>query len=316
MQTRRVGESGLSVSTVGLGTLGWATQVDEYVALDQLKAFYDAGGTLIDSSAIYGAGKAQPLLGKTLESSRVRGTFVLAARAGCVLREGQRVVDVSRSGLMAQLDATLADLRTDYLDLWQLDRWDSSVPLDETLSALAFAVQSGRVRHVGVSNLTAWQTALVHARFSTFNTGVSLIGSQSEYSLLNRKPEAELVPALEQLSMGLIACAGLGRGVLTGKYRAGVPADSRAAQPDWEAYVSAYLGTDQAHVVQALARAADAFGVPAGHVALAWLWQRPQVASVVVGARTVAQLNEAFGASTLELPEPISQALDDVSQEA
>lgn len=316
MQTRRVGVSGLSVSTIGLGTLGWATQVDQYVALDQLKAFYDAGGSLIDTSAVYGAGNAQPLLGQVVETSRARARFVLAARAGCTLIGGRRVVDVSRSGLLSQLDATLADLRTDYLDLWQLDRWDASIPLDETLSALAFAVQSGRVRHVGVSNLTAWQTALVHARFSAFNTGVALVGSQSEYSLLNRKIEAELVPALDQLAMGLIACAGLGRGVLTGKYRGGVPADSRAASPDWEAYVSAYLGANQAHVVQALARAADAFGVPSSHVALAWLWQRPQVASIVVGARTVAQLTEAFAAASLELPEPISLALDDVSQES
>lgn len=316
MQTRRVGVSGLSVSTIGLGTLGWATQVDQYVALDQLKAFYDAGGTLIDTSPVYGAGKAQPLLGQVVETSRARSRFVLAARAGCVLRDGQRVVDVSRSGLLSQLDATLADLRTDYLDLWQLDRWDESIPLDETLSALAFAVQSGKVRHIGVSNLTAWQTALIHARFASFNTGVSPVASQSEYSLVNRKIERELVPALGHLSMGIIACAGLGRGVLTGKYRAGVPADSRAAHPDWEAYVSAYLGADQSHVVQALARAADAFGVPASHVALAWLWQRPHVASVVVGARTVAQLTESFAAVTLELPEPISQALDDVSQEA
>lgn len=316
MQTRRVGNSGLSVSVIGLGTLGWSSQIDQYVALEQLKAFYDAGGTLIDTSPVYAAGKSQALVGATIETSRVRSRFVLAARAGYAVRDGQRVLDVSRAGLLTQLDETLKELRTDYLDLWQLDRWDRSVPLAETLSALAFAVQSGRVRYVGVSNLPAWQMALAHATFASFNTGVNLVSSQQEYSLLNRKAEAELLPAVGQLQMSHFACGALGRGVLTGKYRSGIPADSRAAHPDWEAYVAAYLDEDHAHIVQALLRASEGLGVPASHVALAWLWRRPQVASAIVGARTVQQFTELLDAPDLELPEPISSALDDVSQEA
>lgn len=316
MQTRRVGNSGLSVSILGLGTLAWGSQIDEYVALEQLKAFYDVGGTLIDTSPMYAGGKAQTLLGTTIESSRARSRFVLASRAGGVIRDGQRMVDVSRSGLLSQLDATLKDLRTDYLDMWQLDRWDSSVPLEETLSALAYAVQSGRVRHVGVSNLSSWQTALVHAQFGKFNTGVEVVSAQREYSLLNRKPETELLPAVEHLGMGFIACAGLGRGVLTGKYQTGIPSDSRAANRDWEPYVSHYLGNHSGLTVQALVRAADGLGVPPSHVALAWLWRRPPVSSAVVGVRTAAQLTELIDAMSLDIPEPISSALDDVSQEA
>lgn len=316
MQTRRVGNSGLSVSMIGLGTLGWATQVDEYLALDQLKAFYDAGGTLVETSPIYGAGQAQALVGKTVESSRVRSHFVLASRAGCVLEGTERRIDVSRSGLISQLDATLTDLRTDYLDLWQLDRWDPQVPLDETVSALAYALQSGKVRHIGVSNLASWQTAFIYARLSQVAPGFTLTSNQNEYSLLNRKAEADLIPASQHMGIGVLACAGLGRGVLSGKYRGGVPADSRAAHGDWEGYVGAYLTAGHKLIVEALARAADGLGAPMSHVALTWLWSKPQVAAAIVGCRTVAQLKELLDATQLELPPPISTALDDVSQEA
>ncbi len=316
MQTRRVGNSGLSVSLLGLGTLGWATQVDEYVALDQLKAFYDTGGTLIETSPIYGAGQAQGLVGKAIESSRVRSHFVIASRAGCAIRDGQRVIDVSRAGLIAQLDATLRDLRTDYLDVWQLDRWDESVPLEETLSALAYAVNSGRVRYLGLSNIAAWQVTLISATLPQFSPGLSVASTQNEYSLLNRKIEVELGPAVAHLGVGQLACAALGRGVLTGKYRSGVPTDSRGAHGDWEGYVSAYLDADRGRIVEALARAADGLGALSSHVALAWLWQKPQVAAAIVGCRTVEQLRSLLPATELDLPSPISSALDDVSQEA
>ena len=316
MQFRRVGNSGLSVSILGLGTLGWGTQVDEYGALDQLKAFHDVGGTLIDSSPIYGSGKAQELLGSSLASSKVRDRFVIASRAGVAMNAGQRIVDVSRSGLIRQLDATLATLQTSYLDLWQLDRWDTSVPLAETLSAMAFAISSGRVRHIGVSNLSAWQTMLVASEFESFGTGVSVVSSQSEYSLVQRRAEHELVPALKHQGMGQIACAPLGRGVLTGKYRTGIPADSRAAHADWEPYVSAYLGAESTRVVEAVTRAADGLGANSAHVALAWLWAHEQVASAVVGARTPNHIAELAAAVNLDIPEPIVAALDDVSREA
>lgn len=301
---------------MALGTLSWGEQVDEYVAQDQLKTFSDAGGTLIDTSPVHGAGGCESMVASVLTTLGARDRIVLAARAGASLHRGRMRVDVSRRGLLTQLDATLATLGVNHLDLWQLERWDPSIPIEETMSALAHAVQSGRVRYVGVSNLKGWQMALAHAHFDRLNTGTPLVGTQNEYSLLQRSIESEVLPAATQLSMGVLACSPLGRGVLTGKYRRGVPSDSRAAHPEWEHYVAGYLTTEAARVVEAMSRAADGLGFTAAQVALAWLLKRPQVATVVVGARTVEQLTESLAVADVDLPNPIVAALDDVSEEA
>jgi aryl-alcohol dehydrogenase-like predicted oxidoreductase len=142
---------------------------------------------------------------------------------------------------------------------------------------------------------------------------VPLVSNQVEYSLVCRDAEESVVPAAEYLGMGLLAYSPLGRGVLTGKYRGGIPGDSRAADSGWEQFVAPYLDEESAGVVEAVARAADGLEVTISHVALAWLLGRPGVASALVGARTAAQLSESLAAEDVELPDEIVQALDDVS---
>jgi aryl-alcohol dehydrogenase-like predicted oxidoreductase len=316
MQYRRVGASGLEVSRLALGTMTWGTAVDSYDAEEQLATFLDAGGTLVDTAPIYGDGACEELLGTLIAKADVRDRIVLAGKAGFVRRRGAVERDGSRRTLLDQLDRSLRDLGTDHLDIWQIHSPDPHVPIEEMMAALEHAVRTGRTRYVAVCNFTGWQTGIAHTWLSGRAEGVPLISTQVEYSLVNRDPEDEVVPAARHLGMGVLAWSPLGRGVLTGKYRGGVPNDSRAADPAWEAFVSQYLTPQKTAVVEALARASEGLGVTIAHVALAWLVERPQIASAIVGARTTAQLQENLASEDLELPPEIVQALDDVSESA
>ena len=313
MEERRVGHSGLRVSRLGLGTMTWGTAVDEIEAEEQLTTFLDAGGTLIDTAPIYGDGATEPLLGSLLAKTSSRDRIVLAGKAGLGYRNGEVVRDSSRRTLLDQLDASLRDLGTDHLDLWQIHRWDENTPLDESLAALEHAVATGRTRYVGISNFYGWQMSMAHTWLAGRPDGVPLVSNQVEYSLLRRDADDQVIPAAEYTGMGVLAWSPLGRGVLTGKYRGGIPGDSRAADSRHEQFVAPYLDPDHSAVVEAVARAADGLDVTMSHVALAWLLGRPCVAAALIGARTTSQLSESLAAEDVELPDEIVQALDDVS---
>lgn len=316
METRRLGASGLRVSRLGLGTMAWGAAVDEYVAHDQLVEFHQAGGTLIDTSPIYGDGNCETLLGHVLERTALRDEFVLAGKAGLGLRNGEAIRDSSRRTLLDQLDVSLRDLRTDHLDIWQIHRYDESTPMDEAMSTLSHAVTTGRVRYAGISNYSGWQTALAHQSFSSFGSGSPLVSTQVEYSLLERRAESEVLPAAGYLGMGVLCWSALGRGVLTGKYRAGIPADSRGADAHWEGFVTGYLTPAKSRIVEAVAKAAEGLGVPVSHVSLSWVRDQPLVSAAIIGARTVQQLHETLSSEQLVLPPEIHDALSDVSQGA
>lgn len=314
MQYRRVGRSGLEVSRLALGTMSWGAAVDAYEAEDQLKTFLDAGGTLVDTAPIYGDGHCEELIGTLLAKTGVRDRIVLAGKAALIHRDGEVERDASRKTLLAQLDRSLQQLGVDHLDLWQLHRWDEKTPIDETLATLEHVVRSGKVTYVGISNFTGWQTSLAHTWLASRPDALPLVSTQMEYSLLHREPEKEVFAAAEHHGMGVLAWSPLGRGVLTGKYRAGIPADSRGADPGWGDFVSRYLTPAKSAVVEAAAKASEGLGVTVAHVSLAWLVNRPGVASAVVGARTTAQLQESLASEELQLPPEIVQALDDVSE--
>lgn len=313
MQYRRVGTSGLQVSRLGLGTMGFGTSVDEIDAEEQLSIFLDAGGTLVDTAPIYGDGRTESMLGALLNKLGVRESVVLSGKAGLASRGGVVVRDASRRALLDQLDQSLRDLGTDHLDVWQVHRWDDATPIDETLAALEHAVFTGRTRYVGVSNFHGWQLATAATWLTDRRSGARLVSNQVEYSLLRREIEHEVVPAAAHHGVGVIAWAPLGRGVLTGKYRGGIPTDSRAADSRWEGYVQPYLGVDRAHIVEAVAKAADGLEVTMSHVALAWLLRQPTVGSALIGARTTAQLSESLATEDVEIPDEIIRALDEVS---
>ncbi len=313
MQQRFLGRSGLRVSRLGLGTLTWGRDTDEHEARDQLKSFVEVGGTLIDTAAGYGDGAAEELIGRLLGDVVARDEVVLATKAGVLRSRGVREVNVSRGHLLRTLDASLRRLGTDHVDLWQVHAWSGDFPWEETLAALDTAVSSGRAAYVGVSNYNAWQTAQVATWQRAVAGRAPIVSNQVEYSLLNRTAELELVPAAAALGTGLLAWSPLGRGVLTGKYRGGTPADSRAASPHFANFVAPYLDARCSRVVEAVARAADGLGWSPLEVALAWVRDRPGVTAALLGARTAAQLTGALTVEEVALPAEITAALDDVS---
>ena len=313
VEERLVGRSGLRVSRLGLGTLTWGRDTDAHEAADLLRSFLEAGGTLIDTAASYGEGAAEDLIGSLVGDVVRREDVVLASKAGVTRRDGTRRIDTSRRALLADLDRSLQRLRTDYLDLWLVHGWSSLVPLEETLTAMDDAVRTGRTRYVGVSNYSGWQTAHAATSLAQISPGNRLVASQVEYSLVQRGVEREVAPAAAALGLGLLAWSPLGRGVLTGKYRTGTPADSRGASPHLSAFVGRYLGAESRRVVDAVVTAADGLGCSPVEVALAWLRAREPVSSALVGARTAAQLRAAIASEEVELPAEIHAALDEVS---
>ncbi|MCI0140914.1 aldo/keto reductase [Arthrobacter bambusae] len=308
MQQRYVGNSGFRVSTLSLGTMSWAEETDEQDARELLHTFIAAGGTMIDTAASYAGGQAEALLGSMLGDVVSRSEVALSTKAGISTSDSRRSVDASRGAMLSALDASLARLRTDYVDIWFAQAWDGNVPLDETLSALDLALRSGRARYVGISNYNGWQTAKAAAV-----AGFTVVANQSEYSLLHRKPEDELVPAVEDAGLGLMAWGPLGRGVLSGKYRGQIPSESRAAEGRLSGYVEKYLDARGARIVEAVAMAARGLGRSAVDVSLSWLLSRPGVSTAVVGARNAVQLKELLDAQLAPLPAEISRALEDVS---
>jgi len=308
MQQRYVGNSGFRVSSLSLGTMSWAQETDDQDAAELLHAFVAAGGTVVDTAASYSQGRAEAMLGSMLGDVVARSEVVISTKAGVSSSETRRSVNASRGALLSALDASLARLGTDYIDIWFAQQWDPNVPLDETLSALELAQRSGRARYVGISNYNGWQTAKAAAM-----AGFTLVANQSEYSLLHRKPEEELIPAVEDAGLGLMAWAPLGRGVLSGKYRGQIPADSRAAQGRLATYVEPYLEPRASRVVEAVAMAARGLGRSPLDVSLSWLLSRPGVSSAVVGPRNAVQLKELLDAQLSVLPTEIARALEDVS---
>ena len=227
MEMRVLGNSGLRVSRLALGTMTWGRDTDEHEAAEQLKAYLDSGGNFIDTAASYGDGDSERVIGGFLETLVPRDELILASKAGISWNSGERAINNSRSSLLSDLDKSLNRLGVSEIDLWQIHRWDENVPLEETLSALDYSVSSGRVRYIGLSNFLGWQLARAATLQNPIFGKSPIISIQSEYSLLNRKIEEEVIPAALELNIGLLAWSPLGRGVLTGKYRNGTPADSK-----------------------------------------------------------------------------------------
>jgi aryl-alcohol dehydrogenase-like predicted oxidoreductase len=313
VEQRALGRSGLVVSRLALGTMTWGRDTDEDEAAMQLTAFVDAGGTLVDTADVYCDGDSERTLGRLLADVVPRSEVLLATKAVGRTGRGPLGRGASRGHLLSALDASLRRLAVDHVDLWQLHAWDDVTPLEETLAACDTAVASGRVRYVGVSNFTGWQTAQAATWQRAWPGRVPLVSTQVEYSLLQRGIEREVVPAAEALGLGVLAWSPLGRGLLTGKYRAATPEGSRGASAQWAGFLDDLRSAVADRIVEAVVTAADGLGTTPLAVALAWVRDRPGVVAPVVGARTAAQLQESLDADAVRLPAAIRTALEDVS---
>jgi aryl-alcohol dehydrogenase-like predicted oxidoreductase len=320
VKQRTVGRSGLTVSHLGLGTWRWGRETDADEAAALLVAFHDAGGTLVDTAVGYADGASEEILGGLVADVVPREELVIAGKAGHRWIRGQdgagdeARVDGSRGQLLRDLDLSLRRLGIDHLDLWQVHVPDPSVPTEETLSALDAAVAAGKVRYVGLSNYAAWRMA----QAATLQVGkpgyAPIVSNQVRYSLLDRSAEREIVPAGAALGIGVLPYSPLGGGALTGKYRSGIPSDSRAALGG--RHLADLDDPATIGVVEAVATAAEGLATSPIAISLAWVRDRPGVTAPILGARTLGQLTAALVSETLDLPAEIRSALDDVSAPA
>ncbi len=313
MQMRRAGTSGLTLSRLGLGSMTWGRDTDEHEAADQCRAYIDAGGNFIDTANTYGDGDSERVIGGLIGTLFSRDEVVIATKAGLSFSDGLRSVDTSRKTLISQLDKSLQRLGSDYVDIWQIHAWDQFTPLDESLAALDYAYTTGRARYVGVSNYSGWQLARAATKQQANSMKAPLVTAQNEYSLLNRDAEVEVLEAADDCGIGFLAWAPLARGVLTGKYRKGIPSDSRGAAPHFAKHIEPYLDARSSRIVEAVSIAAQGLGYSPLEVALAWVRDAPGVTSAIVGARTGAQLRGFLQSEEITLPQVVRSALDDVS---
>jgi aryl-alcohol dehydrogenase-like predicted oxidoreductase len=313
MEMRRAGNSGLTLSRLGLGTMTWGRDTDTHEAADQCRAYIEAGGNFFDTSPTFGDGDSERVIGGLIGALFNREDVAIATKAGVSHPAGVRTINNSRTSLISELDKSLSRLETDYVDIWQIQMWDENTPLEDTLSALDYAYTSGKARHVGLSNFSGWQSA----RAITIQEGNSakapIVTNQIEFSLLNRSAELEVLPCAQATGTGILAWAPLGRGVLTGKYRTGIPSDSRAAAPHFVKHVEPYLQERSTRIVQAVSVAAGGLGFSPLEVALAWVRDTPGITSAIVGARTGAQLRGILKSEEITLPEIVRSVLDEIS---
>lgn len=310
MKKRIIPRCGLEVSEIGLGTMTWGRDTNEYEAREQFELFVEAGGNFIDTANVYCDGLSEELVGQFLndDDGSLRKSLIIATKGGRI-RNTPRSIDNTFIHLSRSLDESLERLNLDKVDIYFIHARDHLTPLDSLVETIDELLNSGKTRYIAVSNFSAWETSYIASMLSSSR----FIGTQSEYSLIKRDAEKELFPALQFHELGFFAWSPLGRGILTGKYRHSIPADSRAASPHLGEFVRHLLTDRNQKVVEALATAASGLGGTALDLALLWNLANPTVTTAITGARNAAQLRTILHALETELPKQIYDALSDIS---
>ena len=319
MEYRQLGRSGLKVSSITLGTMGfggtgWASPVGQLGVDDarrQIEICREAGVNLIDTADIYSNGLSEEILGEALGADRDQ--VLIATKVRGAMGDGPNDDGLSRHHIITGVEASLRRLGTDYIDLYQVHEWDGLTPQEETLSALDALVQSGKVRYIGSSNYTARQ--LMKALWiSDLRGWESYVSQQIYYSLQARDAENELIPIAVEEGLGVLVWSPLAGGLLSGKYRRGqdAPVGSRRFEGWTEPPVN---DEDRLYdTVDTLIEIGEGHGTSAAQVALAYTLAKPAVTSVIVGARTEEQLRDNLAAAELTLTAEEIERLDAVSQ--
>jgi aryl-alcohol dehydrogenase-like predicted oxidoreductase len=311
VEYRRLGASGVKVSEIGLGSwLTYGVGVEADVARQCVATAYDLGVSFFDTANAYGRGAAERLLGEAL-AGRERASYVLATKVYFPMGDGPNDGGLSRKHVMEQCHASLRRLGTDYIDLYQCHRYDDDTPLEETLRALDDLVRQGKVLYVGVSE---WSAAQIGDALAAADAGGldRIVSNQPEYSILQRRIEAEVLPLCAREGVGQVVWSPLAQGVLTGKYRKGEPPppDSRAASRRMGMFVGRWLDDDVLDAVERLRAIADEAAMTLAQLALAWVLREPNVAAAIVGASRPEQLEENCAAAGRRLDADVLAAVD------
>jgi 1-deoxyxylulose-5-phosphate synthase len=295
MKMRELGDSGIQVSELCLGSwLTYGVGVDNGPARACIDRAFDEGINFIDTSNIYGRGAAETFLGDALKD-RPRDSYVMATKLFFPMTDTDK--GLSRTQIMKQIDASLTRLQTDYVDLYQCHRYDNDTPIEETMEALSDVVKSGKARAIGFSE---WSPQNIRDSLGVPNT-TKFVSSQPQYSLLWRRPEAEVIPLCAANGISQIVWSPLAQGLLTGKYSANSPppADSRAAHESMGSMMGGWMKPEMLAAVDEIKPIAAEAGCSLAQFALAWVLREPNVASAIIGASRPEQVSENAKASGL-----------------
>jgi aryl-alcohol dehydrogenase-like predicted oxidoreductase len=305
MQYVSLGASGLRVSRVCLGMMSFGDDSDKPWVLDEqaaepiVRAAVDGGITFFDTADTYSQGASEIATGRLLSKLLTREEYVLATKVFMPMTPGENGGGLSRKHILSAIDASLERLRLDYVDLYQIHRWDNRVPIEETMEALHDVVRAGKARYIGASSMFAWQFAKAQHVADTHGW-TRFVSMQNHYNLVYREEEREMLPLCVDQGVGVIPWSPLARGVLAGtRTRGGERLTTRAGTDQFTDYL--YNQLTDFDVVERVAEVAAERAVPAAQVALAWLLHKPAVTAPIVGATKVGHLEDALAAEQLSL---------------
>jgi aryl-alcohol dehydrogenase (NADP+) len=309
VQYARLGSTGLEVSRVALGCMSYGVPdagghpwtLDEQASRPFLKQALDAGITFFDTANVYSAGTSEEIVGRALLSMTSRDDVVIATKVHGRMRPGPNGAGLSRRAILSEIDHSLRRLGTDYVDLYQIHRWDPATPIEETVEALHDVVKAGKARYVGASSMDAWQfaKALYTADLGGWTRFTTM---QNHYNLLYREEEREMLPLCRDAGVGVIPWSPLARGRLTRDW------DAATARSETDEFGSTLYSDADRPIVDAVAAVAAERGIPRAQVALAWLAGRPGVTAPIVGATKPHHIEDAVAALDVELtPEEVAR---------
>ncbi len=308
-----LGRSGIKVSKVCLGAMTLGREADEETSYAILDFFVEKGGTFIDTADMYSDGVSEEMLGKGIHGAD-RDALVIATKCWFRRAASPNAKGLSRAHILSACEASLRRLAMDYVDLYQIHGPDPFTPVEETMRALEDLIRQGKVRYIGCSNLYAWQ--IVKANAAAEKTGgTRFVCGQYLYNLVVRDVEREILPACQAEGMGLICWSPLGSGMLTGKYkRADKPAEGTRIQLAALHELPRYWHERGFSIVEELVKRSRELGVPPAHAALSWLLQDRRVSSIIIGARTPAQLRDNLAVGDWDIPGDARKRLEDASR--
>ncbi len=320
MDYRNLGRTGVPVSMLCLGCMNFGTETPEADAMTIIDTALDAGINFLDTANVYGRGASETVVGKALKRNGQRDRIVLATKVhGRMADDSPLAAGSSRRHIIEQCEASLTRLQTDRIDLYQLHRPQSDIPIDETLRALDDLIRAGKVRYIGTSNFPAWKA--LEGLWAAKEYGLNrFVSEQPPYHLLDRSVERELIPLAQSYGLAVMPWSPLARGFLTGKYQRGepVPGDTRFARDAQAPAPFVRRGrqhfSDLAYNVLDVVRTlADEKNCTPSQVAIAWLAHQPGVTSPIIGPRTMAHLDNYLGATEVSITDEDRARLDEVA---
>jgi len=311
MQYRKLGNTGLKVSEISLGSwLTYGNAVDNDIAIQTIDKAYELGINFFDTANVYNRGEAEKVVGEALEKYE-RSSYVLATKVYFPMGDGPNDRGLSRKHIMESANASLKRLKQDYVDILYCHRYDTETPVEETLRAFDDLIRQGKILYAGISEWSAVQIEEA-MRIADNNLLNRFVVNQPQYSMLNRTIEPEVIPTSERNGIGQVVFSPLAQGLLTGKYKSlnDVPADSRVANDKMNTFIKGMLNEATFDKVTKIAAIAKNLDIPMAQLALAWILRQPNVASALIGASRPSQIEENVKASGYIIPTDILKEIE------